>query len=164
MTADQLFAETGDAYLVLIHLESDVDEAVSRISLATATCPSELVDQLLRDGPSWRERLLGLVMASLQGISEHYDTALDAFHRTGGMSIVPISAALSVAIRDYGCNYTPEMTGSLDRNAWDGEIGFALDCLHHAIGIAAAPDRMLGPNYGQDFAKHLDFYTTLCQA
>jgi hypothetical protein len=161
MTADELFAQTGGAYLSLIHLEDGVDEAVARISSCCGTSSSQLIDQLLRDGDSWRERLTGLVMASTRGIKQHYDSLICGFQQTGCISIVPMSALISVAVRDRECKYDPSMTNSLDRDAWDGEIGFALDWLHHTIGRGDAPDRRTGPNYGQDFNKQLDFYTTL---
>ena len=49
------------------------------------------------------------------------------------------------------------MIDSLDRDAWEGEIGFALDWLHHTTGLGSMPACKLGPNDGQDFAKHLEF-------
>jgi len=161
MTANELFAETGDAYLTLVHLENGVEDDVATISSVSETCSSQLIDQLLRDGDSWRERLTGLVIASIRDIKEYYDSLLCGFQRTGGISIVPMSAAISVAVRDRECKYDPQMTESLDRDSWDGEIGFALDWLHHTIGMGDAPERTVGPNYGQEFNKHLEFYTTL---
>ena len=56
------------------------------------------------------------------------------------------------------------MIDSLDRDAWDGEIGYALDWLHHTTGLGPMPACKLSPNDGQDFAKHLEFYTTLNEA
>jgi hypothetical protein len=135
MTAETLFDEVDGPYLALIHLEYDVDEAVARISQAGQHCQCHEIDQLLRDGSSWRQRLTGLVMASIHGIEEHYDSLLGGFQKTGGISIVPMSAAISVAVRDRDCKYD--------------------------LGMSDSPECTRGPNYGQDFAKHLNFYTTL---
>jgi hypothetical protein len=160
ITADQFFAETGDAYLALVHLDNGVDEAVAKISGVASGSSSQLIDDLLIGGDSWRERMTGLVMASLRGIEEHYDSLIKGFLRTGGISLVPMAAAISVAVRDRNCLYDPLAIDSLDRSSWDGETGFAVGWLHHTIGIGAAPDRNRGPNHGQDFAKHRDFYAT----
>ena len=135
----------------LLHLEDGVDDAVTTITRSFANCSPTDIDQLLINGPSWRERITGLVAASSQDIARHYASLITGFQKTGGISIVPISAAISVAVRDCNCDYKREMTDMLDRHAWDGEIGFALDWLHYTIGDAAAPDRQLGPNYGQSF-------------
>ena len=163
MTEAELFAETGDAYLALIHLEHGVPEAMARISGCADRISDHLIHKLLRDGDSWRERLLGLAVAMIRGIDQFYDSLVASLHRTGGISIVPICAALAVAVRDRGCKYDTAMTATLDRERWDGEVGFAVDWFHYTIGIGNVPDELTGPNYGQDFARHLDFYAMLNQ-
>ena len=166
MNADELFQSTGDAYLALIHLENHVGDAVQKISRACANCPRDLIDQLLLDSPSWRGRNLGLAMATIRGLDQHYNSLIAALIKSGGMSIVPLAAGISVAVRDCGCTYSPNMTEALNRTAWDGEIGFALDWLHFTIGLAGAvkPEFADGPNYGQAFITHLEFYTELNRA
>ena len=161
MSSDELFREIGNGYLSLIHLNDDLGDVVATLTRLADTWPRERVGELLRDGDSWRERLPALVMASRQGLARHYDSLLHALHNSGGISLVPLAAAIAVAVRDFGCPYDPNLTRSLDRNAWDGEIGFALDWLHYTIGMGDVPERALGPNYGQEFAAHLKFYTEL---
>jgi len=163
MTEAELFADTGDAYLTLIHLEDRVEEAIARISVCADKTSNDLIHELLRNGDSWRERLLGLAIATMRGIDQFYDSLIASLHKTGGISIVPICAALAVAVRDRGCRYNAKMTATLDRNQWDGEIGYALDWFHHAIGISDSPNELIGPNHGQNFARHLAFYSTLNQ-
>ena len=161
MTEAELFAETGDAYSSLIHLADGVEEAITRISACADKTSNRLIHELLRDGDSWRERLLGLVMATMRGVDEFYDSLIVSLHRTDGISIVPICAALAVAVRDRGCEYNVAMTATLDRDQWDGEVGYAVDWFRHTIGMCDAPKESMGPNYGQDFATHLAFYETL---
>ena len=164
MNERELFVATGDAYSSFIHLHDAVDESLTRISTCAASVSDSMIDQLLQDGESWRERLLGLVLGAMRGIDQFFDSLLIGLHKTGGISIVPLSAALAVAVRDCGCEYDRTMTASLDRDRWDGEIEFALDWFHYSIGIGDAPQQSVGPNYGQDYSKHLDFYTRLNQA
>ena len=161
MNADDIFKTTGEAYLSLIHLEDGLEESVSTITRSCANCPAGIIDELIIDGSSWRELVTGLVMASVQGVKNHYTSLLTGLENSGGISIIPISALISIAVRDFDCQYDRSMTDSLDRHAWDGEIGFALDWLHHTIGITARPDCGIGPNYGQSFTKHLQFYANL---
>lgn len=161
MTEAELLAETGDAYSSLIHLADGAQDAITRISACADKISNQLIHELLRDGDSWRERLLGLVIATMRGIDQFYDSLIVSLQKTGGISIVPICAALAVAVRDHSCEYNVAMTATLDRDQWDGEIGYAVDWFHHTIGIGDAPNESLGPNYGQDFATHLAFYETL---
>jgi hypothetical protein len=161
MIADRVFDEIGGAYTTLIHLEPGADQAVAAISRCSESCSYQLVHQLLVEGPSWRERLIGLVVASLHGLDDYSESLLHGFKRSGGIGIVPLSAALAVAIQDGGCAYTHEMTDDLDRGKWDGEVGFALDWLHHTGGMGEPPSETCGPNYGQDFPRQFDFYRKL---
>ncbi len=161
VTVEEFLAETRDSYLPLIHLVDGVEEAVATIAASEHRASRALIEELLCDGDSWRERLLGLVAASLRGVGQFYDQLIVCMYRTRGLSIVPTCAALSVAVRDHGCNYETSMTATLDRELFDGEIGFALDWLHHAIGIREMPRIMQGPNSGQVFPTHLDFYASL---
>lgn len=161
MDERDLLTATGDAYCSLIHLREAVDESLAKISVCARRVSDSLIDQLLQNGDSWRERLLGLVFGAMRGIDQFYDSLLVSLHRTGTISIVPNFAALAVAVRDCGCRYDRQMTALLDRDRWDGEIGFALDWFHYSIGIGDIPRESRGPNYGQDYTRHLIFYANL---
>jgi len=161
MDERELLAVTGNAYDAFIHLRDAVDESLAKISACARRVSDSLIAQLLQEGDSWRERLLGLVLGAMRGIDRFYNSLIVSLHKTGGITIVPISAALAVAVRDCGCQYDRILTASLDRDRWDGEIGFALDWFHHSIGISDSPQESVGPNYGQDYSKHLSFYTKL---
>ena len=161
MDERELLTRTGDAYCAFIHPREAVDESLATISACAHRVSDSSIHQLLQDGESWRERLLGLVLGAMRGIDPFYDSLIISLHKTEGISLVPISAALAVAVRDCGCKYDRKMTASLDRDRWDGEIGFALDWFHHSIGIGDIPRESHGPNYGQDYNSHLIFYANL---
>lgn len=161
MDERELLAVTGNAYYAFIHLREAVDKSLAKISACARRVSDSLIAKLLQDGDSWRERLLGLVLGAMRGIDQFYDSLIVSLHKTGGITIVPISAALAVAVRDCGCRYDRQMTASLDRDRWDGEIGFALDWFHYSIGIGDIPSESRGPNYGQDYTRHLIFYANL---
>ena len=161
MTERELLATIEDAYTSFIHLDDGVEAAIAKVADCENKVSNSLIDNLLKDGESWRERLLGLVLGATRGIDQFYDSLIAGLHKSGGISIVPSCACLAVAVRDRGCVYCREMTASLDRDRWDGEIGFAMDWFHYSIGIGDAPRESIGPNYGQDYSKHLEFYTKL---
>lgn len=161
MTESELFTEIGDTYLTLVHLEQGVEQMITRISNCADRISDELIHELLRGVDSWREQLPGLVVATMRGVDQFYDSLIGHLHKSGQVSLVPMSAALAVAVRDRGCKYNTDMTATLDRTSWNGEVGFALDWFHYTIGISNLPDQRTGPNYGQDFSSHLDFYAML---
>jgi len=161
MTEAELFTETAGAYLTLIHLGEGTTDAVATILACDDRVSEELIAALVT-GQSWRERLVGLVLACHRGLPRFYDDLLRGLCDIRGISTIPTAAVLSIAIADFGCAYTESMTASLDRTVFDGEVGFALDHLHHAIGKGAAPAEEKGPNFGQSFADHRAFYAGLC--
>jgi len=162
MTEDEVLAHAGKAYLALIHLEGGAQEAAGVI----LACEGEVADAVVSGllvGASWRERLIGLVLACGRGLVPFCDDLLSAMRDLRGISIVPTTAALSVGIADLGYEYSPDQTSTLDRDAFDGEVGFALDHLHHVIGKGEPPAESSGPNYGQVFKDHRAFYAKLCK-
>lgn len=161
MTVEELLAATGDAYLALVHLEEGVADAIPRISACRDRVSDALIDELLCAELSWRERLLGVSLASMRGADQFFDSLVTSLYRPRGIAIVPTAAALAVAVLDLNCTYNPASTASLDRDAWDGELGFALDWLHFRIGVGNAPATALGPNFGQDFNAHFEYYRQL---
>jgi hypothetical protein len=163
VTEEELFAETGEAYLYLVHLEDDVDGELARIKACEPLVSNSLIRSLLVQGESWRERLLALVLACLRGVDVFGESLVHCLENSGGISIVPTCAVLTVAVRDFGWNYKPEMIANLNRSNWDGEFGFGLDHFHHEIGLTKRPETEYGPNFGQSFGRHLAFYTKVCK-
>jgi hypothetical protein len=160
MTEGEFFERTKSAYMSFIHLEYNVSESLASIYDCEPSISNDLIRKLVL-GESWRERLLGLVLASKRGYPHFYNDMLASLHDVRGISTVPMSAVLSIAVKEMGCKYTADMTSTLDPTAMDGEIGFALDHLHHAIGLGPKPLQLRGPNYGQPFAIHRAFYLDL---
>ena len=46
----------------------------------------------------------------------------------------------------------------LDRSAFDGELGWAVDKAKHLLGFSSPELAGRGPNYGQSFEDHLEVY------
>lgn len=161
MTVEELFAETGNAYNSLIHLDDGVEDAVSLISKCAPHCSQSFIAELIHAGDSWRERLPGLVLARITGLQSYGENLVRGLMEPRGTSIVPTAALLTVAVRDFGYSCEPSMLDSLDRAAWYGEIGFAIDWLHYETGIGQKPLDFSGPNFGQSFRLHFLFYSTL---
>ena len=159
-TLDQVFEATEGSYLAFIHLldSSEVEEAVKRVVACEGRVPDSLVHELIRaaDG-SWRETLLGLVLASLKGPVQFAESMLAALARPRGLCLVPLGAALLVAC-EQGFPYSQASARALDREPFNGEVGYALDCLEHALRLGAPPTYPAGPNDGQSFAEQCDFY------
>lgn len=165
MDKDELISacrRSGGIFLHVANFDGVLsDMAKSNMADWSQQISDHMVGELLRDGPSWRERLTALTLASMRGFRGHFDSAIQGFHNSGGMSIVPLAAAISVAIRDGDCRYTPKMTHSIDRSHRSGEFGFAIDWLHFTIGNGKRPGETKGPDFGQDFEDYVRFYVAV---
>lgn len=116
MTEGGLFAAAGDAYLYLVHLADEVDDELARIKACEPLVSNSLIRSLLIQGETWRERLLSLVLACLRGVDVFGESLVLCLESSGGISIVPTCVVLTVAVRDFGWSYNPEMTTNLNRS------------------------------------------------
>ena len=162
MTEQQLLDKVGDAYLPLIHLGEGLDDATAAIIATASDASDNLIWDLIAAGDSWRERLIGLVLACHRGIATFGDAMLTSLGNPRGISIVPTCAALVVAVRQEGYEYHQDQTAGLDRSSFDGEVGYALVNLHAFLGLCGQRGGGAGPNYGQLFTAHVSFYERLC--
>ena len=104
MTERELLAATGDAYSSFIHLHDAVQESLARISACADRVSDSLIDQLLQDGDSWRERLLGLVLGTTRGIDQFYDSLIIGLHKTGGNLYLETARSGAVSTGSPGSN------------------------------------------------------------
>ncbi|MBE7467366.1 MAG: hypothetical protein HS116_28165 [Planctomycetes bacterium] len=162
LTEQQLLNQVQNAYLPLIHLDEGVEVATTIIVKLAPLTPDQLIRNLIATGASWRERLIGLVLATQRGIAAFADAMIVSLNDPRGISIVPTCAALAVAVKHFGYKYSPDRTSALDRSLFDGELGYALDCLHAYLGLSKSSSQDKGPNYGQEFSQHVCFYERLC--
>jgi len=163
MSEDDIFNQTKDAYLCLIHpvRQGDVyrQEIVSVIALAP-TVPDELIASMIV-GSSWRERLLGLCMAMANQPAEFTEAMLQSLRDPRCISIVPVCAALAVLARRGVFTMPQSFAEMFDRTAFDGEVGWAADKAMHFAGLLAEDVSGRGPNYEQIFDDHVEFYSSI---
>src|SRR3954452_21159662 len=101
MSEDDVFEQTKDAYLCLIHpmRRDDIyrQEIASVITLASSV-PDELVVTMIT-AAGWRERLLGLCLAMAKRPVTFTEAMLQSLRDPHGIAIVPVCAALAVLAR-----------------------------------------------------------------
>jgi hypothetical protein len=160
MSEDDVFSKTGATYLQLIHpvrTGEDFRQAFGPLVAFAPSVPDELISGMIV-GPSWRERLLGLSLAMAKGPAAFTDAMVRSLHEVRGISIVPTCAALAVLARRGLFDIGLSLAGTFDRDAFDGEVGWAID---QAMRFASTqPERSTGrgPNYGQFFEDQIQLY------
>ncbi|PCJ56842.1 MAG: hypothetical protein COA79_17970 [Planctomycetota bacterium] len=157
---DEIFNLIGDAYLSLIHLGDGVDEDANKILNLSSGVDNNVISKLLC-GQSWRERLVGLVLATDRGPDQFFKSLTESLFDIRGISIIPTCAVMSIAVTSFGFKYKPNVLSDLDRSIFDGELGTAIDHFHFAIGDGKEPSITHGENYGQEFENHKAFYLKL---
>jgi hypothetical protein len=160
MTADEVFERTGQAYLCLIHPVTRDDayrREIAPVVALSRSVPDALVSSLIV-GASWRERLLGLLLAMSKRPEGFVDDMLASLRDVRGISIVPTCAALAVLGRRGLFDAGRLLSGTFDRTVLDGEVGWALDhAMRYATGQSVNADER-GGNYGQFFAHQVEQY------
>jgi hypothetical protein len=160
MREDDIFDQTNGAYLCLIHpvRRDDVyrEELKSVIALAPSV-PDELVVAMLT-GASWRERLLGLSLSMAKQSAKFVEPMLKSLRDPRGISIVPACAVLGLLAHQGAYAMTESFAQMFDRQAFDGEVGWAVDKAMHFAGLRKEDIPGRGPNYGQVFDDHIQVY------
>jgi len=160
MNSDDILTLTEDAYLCLIHPvrlgESYRKEIASVVALAPSV-PDELIAAMI-SGPSWRERLLGLCLATAKQPEIFIEQIFQSLRDPRGLAIVPACAVLAALARRGVFTITPTFTSSFNRQIFDGEMGWAMDKAMYLAGLSREDVPGRGPNYGQIFENHVDLY------
>ncbi|MBK8036030.1 MAG: hypothetical protein IPK22_02680 [Verrucomicrobiaceae bacterium] len=161
MSVNDIFDQTEDAYLSLIHPVVSDDAYRQQIApiITLAPCVSEYLVAEMITGESWRERLVGIFMAMARPPASLIEPLMQSLRDPRGISIVPACAALAVLAR-RGLFTMPEAFAEMfDRQAFDGEVGWALDKAMHFAGLREGEVAGNGPNYGQVFDDHVWVYS-----
>jgi len=160
MSEDDIFEQTKDAYLCLIHPNRRDDayrqEIASVIALASFV-PDELIVTMIT-AAGWRERLLSLCLAMAKRPVTFIEAMLHSLRDPRGIAIVPVCAALAVLARRGTFTMAQSFPEMFDRSAFDGEVGWATDKAMHVAGLRTDDVPGRGPNYGQIFADHVEVY------
>src|SRR5262249_9089518 len=137
MTEDDVFDQTGQAYLRLIHPVKQGDafrQAIAPVLALAPSVPDELVSAMIV-GASWRERRLGLSMAMTRNPAGFGDAMLRSLRQVRCISTVPTCAALAVLARRGVFDLAAAFAGPFDRAALDGEVGWGMDKAMHFAGF-----------------------------
>jgi hypothetical protein len=160
MSESDVFDQTNGAYLCLIHPIRRDETYCQEIAPVIAIAPkvSDEVIASMIAGASWRERLLGLCMAMAKRPVLFVEPMLRSLRDPRGISIVPTCAALAVLARRRIFSMDQSFAAIFDREAFDGEIGWAVDKALHFAGLCIDDVQGRGPNYGQIFEDHVEVY------
>jgi hypothetical protein len=166
MSADEIFDQTKGAYLRLIHPVWRDDACRQEIAPVIALAPSvsdEVVASMITSR-FWRERLLGLCLAMAKQPAPFVEPMLQSLRDPRGISIVPTCAALALLAWRGVYAMTPAFSEMFDRQVFDGEMAWATDKALHFAGLRANDIPGTGPNYGQNFDDHIQFYCSISAA
>src|SRR4051794_33852617 len=102
MDADTAFAAVPYIYLLRPDVSSEEVRAAGRFVRTIAPAVPATTTRELLNGISWRERLVGLAVCTIQGPGPFANDIVGSLHRPSGMSIVPAAAVLVLAARETG--------------------------------------------------------------
>ncbi len=156
----ELLKKVSSKYLSLIHLSFQDNEVIELINISKLL-NNKLIQSLIVENFSWRERLLGLFFACSKDVKIFYNPLIQSLQNVKGITIIPTFAVLAICI-NRGSLYNFSMVKDCNRNSFDGEVGFAMDKMHYYTGLSATNLVRKGPNYGQDFEQHYKFYEKIC--
>jgi hypothetical protein len=160
MNEEDIFNHTKDACICLIRPTRLGDtyrkEILSVVAFSTSV-PDELVSAMIT-GASWRERLLGLCMAMAKQPENFTQPMLQSLRSPRGISIVPTCAALTLLAHLKTYAMQASFAQMFERQAFDGEVGWAADKALNFAGLRNENVPGCGPNYGQCFEDHLQLY------
>jgi hypothetical protein len=160
MSEDDIFEQTKDAYLCLVHPSRRDDayrqEIAPAIALASSV-PDEIVATMIT-AAGWRQRLLGLCFAMAKRPATFTEAMLQSLRDPREIAIVPACAALAVLARRGTFTMAQSFSEMFDRTAFDGEVGWATENAMHVAGLRTQAVPESGPNCGQIFADHVEVY------
>ncbi len=162
MTEEEIFKQTKDVYLELIHPGSE-DLRFSRNIASLINMASSVSDEIVITmiaGSSWRERLLGLAMAMTKQKqpASYIESMFQSLRDPRCLAIVPAAAALALLARRGVFAMAPSFDEEFDDEMFSGEVGWAVKKAMCLAGLR--PDNAAGiaPNSGQVFEDHIQFY------
>lgn len=161
MNADAAFDVTPYLSLLRPTPEGSDEIAVrSRLRLHVLVISPSVITELIH-GPSWRERLVGLAFAVMSQPSSYVEQIVKSMKDSRGLSIVPGFAALVVGLRLDALCELPRSVCLLERSAFDGEIGWAIEKAMFHLGQRCTDPGGTAPNSSQVFEDELNFYDWL---
>ena len=161
MDQEQIMQRIGSAYLALVHPEynsANLAQDLQPIVEITPLVPDGVVSDMLRAGLSWRERVVALAVAVGKRKPGFIQDMIGSLSDPRGLAIVPACAAVVVATNSNAPDGIEESCSELDRNAFDGQMGWALEKMYHYLGLSEHDPPGNDPNDGQNFEAQLAMF------
>ena len=162
MKPTEVMDKVGDAYLVLNRTsvrDPMTSTAIAMIVVLQSKLSDRTISELISNGPSWRERLVGLVLATNRGSPSYIDATIDSFcKQPTGLAFVPAFAALVVMTGGKPSRALLERLGKLDRTLFDGDLGWGLDKFLFHVGCSPCDPGGMSPNDGKSFEDNLEVF------
>jgi len=158
MNASNVMQRVGDAYLPFNRpdfADPTLRPAITRITALAPEVDAKLIAELIAEGESWRERLVGLVFAANSDLPAFVNPMIASLRDPRGLAIVPTCAAIAVALSQQA-ECMPSQIDSLDPESFSGELGWALDNVRFHLGHACHKPQGKSPNDGKDFDTHVN--------
>ena len=147
-------------YLCLIHPILKDNTYRQEISPILAVVPhvqnAEIAALII--GNSWRERLIGFVLATATRPENFVKLILQSLQNPRGIAVVPACALLSILAEKNLFKIESIHSNNFDRTVFDGELGWAIDKILFHAGLRTDDISGRGPNYGQIFEDHREVY------
>jgi len=158
----------GGAYLPLVRpraADPTVNDAISTILALVGQVESRTIsDLIIAASGSWRETIVGLVLAAGAGPRAYVPAMLTSLAKPRGLAIVPTFAVVTVSVRSSQPEGVAKDLACLDRSAFSGELGWAIDKFLFHTGIASTDVARFSPNDGAVFEHHLQVYEDIGRA
>ena len=160
MNATEVFDALGHTYLQLNRPQPDHVQAVERVKTFLPKIDDQGIKELLvGDATSWRERLVGLVLAVQTGSFSFIAPIIESLSvRPTGLTIVPAFAALAALINRNPNHEVIDKINALDPSIFDGELGWARDKFLFYVGLSDKNPSEWSPNDGKCFEDELRQY------
>ena len=162
MKASEIMEITGNAYLAMNRpcvKNPDTMSAVAEILAVLPKANDETISELISDGSSWRERLVGIVLAVGHGSPSFSDPIIDSFRKhPTGLAFVPAFAALAVIVRSQPSPELLQDLSTLDRTLFDGDLGWSMDKFLFHVGSSPHDPGGKSPNDAKSFEDNLEVF------
>jgi hypothetical protein len=162
MNVSELMDKAEDAYLAMNRPSVDDPATLAAVARIVALQPEvsdRTISELISNGPSWRERLVGLVLAVNRGQPSFADAIIDSFRKhPTGLAFVPAFAALVLMTGGKPSRSTLEGLSTLNRTLFDGDLGWSMDKFLFHVGCSPCDPGGMSPNDGKSFEDNLEVF------
>ena len=151
---------SGGQYLTLIRLSDPAESyaAAKVLCLRAKDACDEEVNACIC-GDSWRERLVGQVLAVARNRETFVPALVQSLVKVSGFAIIPGCAAI-VVLLEKAKSPAPDFSG-IDLTQFSGEVGWAINKVRFYLDKSSSDPGGFGPADDQSFEDHLKFLRSI---